>query len=506
MGLESRALFLSAQNITKHFPQVQANDSISIDFYRGETHCLLGENGAGKSTLASILYGALKPDSGTIQIEQRDAQLGSPRDGIENGIGLVHQHFVLVPALSVVENIVVGTQSQGLRFDADKAEKKIKNVCEMYGIDIDLKAKVWQLSVGEQQWVEILKALYLGIKLLILDEPTASLTLREIDKLFSIMDKMKKEGLAIILITHKLREVMEVADTISVLRKGKLVATVPKSQVNEKDLARMMVGRDIVLNVDKTSKIQGDPLLEIKGLRALGDKGIETVRGIDLVLHKGEILGIAGVAGNGQNELFETIIGVRKSTSGDITLGGEDLRKLSPREILNLGIAHIPEDRIREGLVMDFPIRENLVFGLQNDSRFRKGIFLNEDEISAFATESIKNFEIAAPSERHITKFLSGGNLQRVILARELSTSPKCIIANQPTRGLDIAACEYVYKLLIEQRDNDAGVLLFSDDLQELLSLSDRIGVIYRGEILNVFHRNDVTLEQIGLLMGGIRE
>jgi len=506
MGQEISAAVMQVKNLTKRFGPLIANDNISLELHPGEIHCLLGENGAGKSTLASCLYGSYKPDSGGVFIGDDEVDLNSPRDAIKFGVGLVHQHFVLVPALTVIENVIVGTISSGIKYDVKKAKREIQSVCEAYEIDIDLNAKVWQLSVGEQQWVEILKVLYVGVKLLILDEPTASLTLPETVKLFSILKKMKAENLSIVLITHKLREVMEIADKVTVLRKGKLIATVPRSKVTEKDLAEMMVGREVVLQISKDTIEPGGELLQIRNLRVENDKGKEAIKNISLILREKEILGIAGVSGNGQRELFEAIIGVRKSIAGQILVNDTDITRHSPREIMKHGIAHIPEDRIHEGLLTDFSVKENLILGYQRKPDFCKGLFMDAERIAGYAQECVKSFGIDTPSIEHPARFLSGGNLQRIILAREFSAKPRCIIANQPTRGLDVAACEYVYHLLLEERRCGAGILLFSEDLQELLGLADRIGVIYEGQILDLFAADEVELEQVGLLMGGVQE
>jgi simple sugar transport system ATP-binding protein len=499
-------LFLGIKNLTKRFPQVLACDSISFDVRKGEIHCLLGENGAGKTTLAECLYGTYKPDFGEIFVKGSQVTLSSPSDAIQHGIGMVHQHFVLVPPLSVIENIVVGTQTKGILLNLDTVEKHLQSLCEGYGITLDLWEKVWQLSVGEQQWIEILKALYIGAELLILDEPTAVLTPQEIDKLFTILKKMRADGLSILFITHKLREVMAVSDRVTVLRKGKHVATVNTSEVTTEDLARLMVGREVVLHVHKEKLTPGKPLLEIRGLQAQNDKGQKALQEIDLTLNENEILGIAGVSGNGQKELCEVLVGVRKASDGKILMKSEDITNHTPHSIMMKGIAHIPEDRFRQGLVPDFSVSENLILGQQNSNQYRGRIFLNFDAIEKFARECISAFEIVTPSLNQITKLLSGGNIQKLILARELSIHPKCIIANQPTRGLDIAGCEYVYNQLLALRKSGVGILLISEDLEEIINISDRIAVIFRGQLMGVFNAAEAKLEKLGLLMAGIQE
>ncbi len=367
---------LKVEGLTKRFPQVIANEKISFEIQKGEIHCLLGENGAGKSTLAECLYGFYKPDAGTIYFKGKPVKLSTPSDAIHLGIGMVHQHFVLVQPLTVVENVIVGTANSGLLLDLPKAEARLRSLCDKYGVDLDLDAKIWQLSVGEQQWVEILKALYVGLELLILDEPTAVLTPQETDRLFLVLNQMTAEGLSILLITHKLNEVMQVSDNVTVLRKGQKVGTVATADVTKVDLARMMVGREVVFRVKKERKAIGQKILEITDLRATGDRGQQALRGITLDLHRGEILGLAGVSGNGQRELFEVLAGVRKVDTGKIIFAGEEITNISAREIMNRGLGYIPEDRLLEGLVPDFTIAENLILGQQRTGPFTRGPFL----------------------------------------------------------------------------------------------------------------------------------
>jgi simple sugar transport system ATP-binding protein len=496
---------LQINNLTKRFPQVLANDQICLEIKKGEIHCLLGENGAGKSTLAECLYGFFSPDSGKIIFKGKEIKLASPSDAIRLGIGMVHQHFVLVQPLNVLENIVVGKQSTRFILDLSEAEAQLIGLCNEYGIKLDLYAKIWQLSVGEQQWVEILKALYGGVELLILDEPTAVLTPQESDKLFAILRRMKEEGISIIFITHKLKEVMEISDRVTVLRKGKLVGTVQTPSVTVESLAKMMVGRDVVFRVEKEKITPGDTILDARNLYAINDKGQEALHDVSLTVCQNEILGIAGVSGNGQKEFFEILVGVRKPTRGQLLFNGKDLTGCSPQEIMKNSLAHIPEDRIKEGLISEFTIEENLVLGLHRKPQFLHGAFLDFDNIHKYAQDCIKHFEIVAHSPRQMTKTLSGGNLQKVILARELSQHPKCLIANQPTRGLDVGAMEYIYQSLLEQRKNGVGILLFSEDLDEIFNLADRIAVFFRGEVLGIFKSSEINLSEVGLLMAGIR-
>ncbi|TRZ50452.1 ABC transporter ATP-binding protein [bacterium] len=506
MTIHAKTPLLRIENLSKQFPQVTANDRVSLEIERGEIHCLLGENGAGKTTLAECLYGFFIPDSGKIYFKGKEVRFSSPYDAIRLGIGMVHQHFVLVPPLSVIENIVAGTPSLRAFLDFSEAISRVKRLCDEYGIDIDPWAKIWQLSVGEQQWVEILKALYVGLELLILDEPTAVLTPQETEKLFSILRKMKADGISIIFITHKLGEVMQVSDRVTVLRKGLLVDTVNTSQVSKADLALMMVGREVVFHVKKEKLEPGEPVLEVGEVYAQNDRGQEALKGISLTLHHNEILGIAGVSGNGQKELFEVIIGVRKPSRGHIRADGKEITGLPPKEVIRHGIVHVPEDRIKEGLIAEFTVEENMILGLQRERRFRRWSFLDARAIRLFSRQCIEAFEIATPSSVQITKTLSGGSLQKVILARELSQQPRCLIANQPTRGLDVGATEYVHRRLLEQRKNGVGVLLISDDLEEIFNLADRIAVMFKGKIMGLFKAEEASLEAVGLLMAGVKE
>lgn len=498
---------LTTENLTKKFGKVVANDKICFEIRQREIHCLLGENGAGKSTLAECIYGFCSADSGCINFEEKQVSIKKPSDSIKLGIGMVHQHFILVSNLTVVENIIVGTDSADFFLDLSNAKKKIEKLCNDYGISLDLSAKIWQLSVAEQQWVEILKALFVGVKLLILDEPTAVLTPQESDKLFIILRKMKNDGLSILLITHKLNEVMAVADRVTVLRKGKYIETVNTEDVSKSKLAKLMVGREVIFKVDKPEVKFGAKVLEIRNLVTKNDRRQQALDNLNLFVKEGEIVGIAGVSGNGQRELFESIIGIRKIESGDIFLNGEPIKHNSIKTISAKGISHIPEDRLKEGIVPEFSISENLILGLHDSKFFKwKGLFYDEKEVDTFSKSCVNDFEIATPSAKHLTRNLSGGNIQKVVLARELSKQPKCLIANLPTRGLDVGAIEYVHKRLLMQCTKGTGILLFSDDLDEIINLSDRILVIFKGVIVGEFTPENSKIEKIGLLMAGILE
>lgn len=497
---------LEIRHLTKRFPGVLANDRVSLKLRRGEIHALLGENGAGKTTLAECLFGYYQPEEGEITLRGKCVNLSTPSEAIDHRIGMVHQHFLLIDPFTAVENIVLGTKTLGAVVNLREAEKRIRPLCSEYDIDVDLHAKIWQLSVGEQQWIEILKALYIGIDLLILDEPTAVLTPQETDKLFAVLERMKRDGLAIIFITHKLHEVMAVSDRVTVLRKGRNVATVNTSDVTMRDLAQMMVGRDVLFRVEKEEHPAGAAVLAVKDLCAFDDRGQEALREVSFALHEGEILGLAGVAGNGQKELFETLVGIRKATKGEILLRGEDVVNLTPREIMARGIGHIPEDRIRTGLIAGFKVAENLFLGRQRSAPFRKGVFLDDKAIEQYAEERVSQFEVVTPSIDHPTKYLSGGNQQKLVLARELEGSPPVLLAAQPTRGLDVGVVEYVRNQLLQKRVEGMAILLVSEELDELFMLADRIAVIYKGEIVDILDAAETDMERVGLLMAGVRE
>jgi ABC-type uncharacterized transport system ATPase subunit len=495
---------LHTENLTKRFHQVVANHQVCFDVMPGEIHCLLGENGAGKSTLAECIYGFYRPEEGRICLNGKPVQMLSPADAISHGIGMVHQHFVLVPTLTVLENIVVGTEASGLILDLGAAETELSRLCAQYGVELDLHAKVWQLPVGQQQWVEILKALFVKARLLILDEPTAVLTPQESERLFEILRMMTDEGMSIILISHKLKEVMQ-SDRVTILRKGQKVATVTTAQTSKEELTSLMIGREVGGPQCKDVGVAGEELLRVKGLHALDDRKQEALRGIDLVVHRGEIVGIAGVAGNGQKELFEALVGVRVCTGGKVTLNGGEITNRSPGRIQELGVAFIPEDRFAEGLVPDFSVEENLILGGQRNNRFKSRGFLDFGRISAFAKDCIKKYGIATPSGKTLARTLSGGNAQKLIVAREFERNAALTLANQPSRGLDVGVIEYMHAALLEKRASGGGILLASEDLDELFAIADTIVVIHKGRILGRFAACDADLQTIGLLMAGHR-
>jgi general nucleoside transport system ATP-binding protein len=502
--MDNNKPLLRTEKLTKRFGEVIANQEVSFDIKPGEIHCLLGENGAGKTTLSECLFGYYHPEGGKIYFNEELVKITSPSDAIRLGIGMVHQHFILARPISVIENIVVGTDAAQMFLDLTEANKRLTQLCSDYDVSIDLNAKIWQLSVGEQQWVEILKALFVGVKLLILDEPTAVLTPQEADKLFVILEKMKQEGLSILFITHKLREVMAVSDRVTVLRKGEKIATVNTADMTRADLAKMMVGRDVVFRVSKPEVEIGETVFEVEELCAQNDREQEALCSLSLSVKVGEIVGVAGVSGNGQRELFEAIVGVRKAEAGKILLAGKDITNQSPYSIADHGMAHIPEDRLVEGLVPEFTVAENLILGLHMSRFFNYGGgWLDTKEVDEFAENCIRDFEIATPSASHPSHNLSGGNIQKVIIARELSGNPNFLIANQPTRGLDVGAIEYVHNRLLQQREGGTGILIFSEDLDEIMALADRILVIFKGSIIGELDPSVASLEEIGLLMAG---
>ncbi len=498
---------LKTINLTKRFPQVLAIDHINFALRKGEIHALLGENGAGKTTLSECLYGFYRPDEGEIYYKGKSIILSSPRDAINLGIGMVHQHFVLIKPHSVLENLLLGTKHVGWFLDVSKAKSKFIDLCQDYGLDLNPDTLISQLSIGQQQWVEILRSIYEGIEVLILDEPTAVLTPQETDNLFQVLLRMKNKGLSIIFITHKLKEVTKLADRITVLRKGKYIATIDNKEISEDELAIMMVGREVTFTPQKKKIETKTPIVELTDICAYNDQNVLALNRVSLKLRPNEILGIAGVSGNGQKELFEVLIGVRRNTSGSILVRGKKIIKPSPLTIMSLGIASIPADRFDEGLISNFSISENLILGHQDSHDYSRGVFfLDTQKVDRHANQCISDYEIAATSPRQPVKTLSGGNIQKVILARELSQNPDCLIANQTTRGLDVGAVEYVHRRLLELRDQGAAILLISEDLDEVLSLSTRIAVMYRGEILATLTPDDLTIEEIGLLMSGIKK
>jgi len=504
---------VAMQGITKKFPGgVTANDMVDFELGVGEIHGLLGENGAGKTTLMNILYGLYQPDAGTIEVFGQPATFGSPADAIKFGIGMVHQHFKLVSDMTVAENVVLGLKSpKGFLTDIASAETRISSLAEQHGLQVDPRAQIWQLAVGQRQRVEILKALYRDAKILILDEPTSVLAPSEVKDFFKSLRGLRESGISIVLITHKLDEVMDVTDRVTVLRKGRKVATQPTSSVNEEKLALMMIDEAIPPVADKTKAERQEVVLQVRNLQVFDDRGIETLKGVSLEVRKGEILGIAGVSGNGQRELVEALVGLRKPASGSIAVANTNITGKEPRNIIDLGVAYVPENRTEDGSIADFRLDENLI--LKDFDKppicgmLARSIptFLNAREITSRAEQAISQFGITATGVSAKARSLSGGNLQRLVLARELSGSPKLIVVSQPTRGLDVAATEYVRSILIQQRNHGAAVLLIDEDLGELISLSDRIAVMYKGEIVGLLRPEQFSSEEIGLLMTGAK-
>jgi simple sugar transport system ATP-binding protein len=501
------------RGIVKKFPGVIANDHVDFDLQAGEIHGLLGENGAGKTTLMNILYGFYRADEGTTQAFGRLAVLRSPSDAIKIGIGMVHQHLKLVSDMTVAENIVLGLKSpKGFLTDLESAQKKISELGERNGLHVDPKAQIWQLSIGEKQRVEILKSLYRNAKILILDEPTSVLAPSEVKGFFDALRKLRQTGISVVLITHKLDEVMEITDRVTVLRKGKKITTQPTKSVDQRTLAQLMIGEELPAAVAKTRTSTGEVLLQVQHLHVFDDRGLEAVKDVNLDVRKGEILGIAGVSGNGQRELVQAIIGLRKATSGQISLNERTITGKSPRTIIRSGVAYVPENRNEDGCVPDFGIDENLILKdydqrpICNMFASRIPTVLNENEIRKRAKLAIESFGIKAIGPTSKAKSLSGGNLQRLVLAREITGQPQIIIISQPTRGLDVAATEYVRGLLIQQRNRGAGILLVDEDLGELVSISDRLAVMYKGEIVGLLNPDQFSPEEIGLMMTGLKK
>ncbi len=490
--------------IRKEFPGIVANDDITLQVKKGEIHALLGENGAGKSTLMNVLFGLYQPEKGEIRVKGKKVNITNPNIANDLGIGMVHQHFMLVDTFTVTENIILGKEPKSSStIDIKKAEKEVREISEKYGLSVNPKAKISDISVGMQQRVEILKTLYRGAEIIIFDEPTAVLTPQEITELIQIMKTLIKEGKSIILITHKLKEIMEVCDQVTVIRKGKGIGTVNVKETNPNELANLMVGREVVFTTQKIPANPKQNVLEIKDLVVKDSRGVPAVRGLNLNVRAGEIIGIAGVDGNGQTELIEAITGLRKSESGSIKINEKEIRNLKPRKITESGVGHIPEDRHKHGLVLDFPIGENIVLQTYYQKPYSKNGILNFKQIYQKATKLIQEFDVRTPSEYTLARSLSGGNQQKAIIGREVDRNPDLLIAAQPTRGLDVGAIEFIHKRLIEQRDNGKAVLLISFELDEILNVSDRIAVIYEGTIVAIVDPKTTTEQELGLLMAG---
>ncbi|MFN8385246.1 MAG: ABC transporter ATP-binding protein [Anaerolineales bacterium] len=508
-------IVLEAKGITKQFPGVLANDNVDFDLYKGEIHALLGENGAGKSTLMNILYGLYKPESGEVKVEGKPMLLNSSRDAIRHGIGMVHQHFMLIPVFTVTENIMLGAETDHrahpnesplAKLDRVEVAQKVRELSQQYGLEVDPDAVVGDLPVGLQQRVEIVKALYRKANILILDEPTAVLTPQEAEDLFRIMHELNGKGVSIIFITHKLKEVLAVADRITVMRAGRVVGMTSPKESDEHKLAEMMVGREVILTVQKKPAQPKEDVLTVDGLRVKDVRGLDAVRGVSFAVRAGEVLGIAGVQGNGQTELAEALSGLRASEGGRFAIDGKDLTGKPPRPITETGLANIPEDRQRHGLVLTYSVADNMVLCDYYQPRFSKGVVIQQKDVDANAKKLIKEYDVRTPSPFTAAGKLSGGNQQKVIVARELSRPVKLLIASQPTRGLDVGSIEYIHKEIINMRDRGVAVLLVSAELDEIMSLSDRIAVMYRGEIVATIDRKDATREGLGLLMAGVHE
>ncbi|MCC6793193.1 MAG: ABC transporter ATP-binding protein [Thermomicrobiales bacterium] len=509
-GTEDPRLAIELSGITKRFAGVVANDDISFDARTGEVHALIGENGAGKSTLMSILTGLYRPDEGTIRVLGEPVQFRSPRDSIARGIGMVYQHFMLVEPFTVAENMMLGRDDQPVLLDPDAVAAEVSRLGAEFGLDVDPKARIWQLSVGEQQRVEILRLLYRGARVLILDEPTAVLTPQEANGLIQTLRDMAAKGYCVIFISHKLDEVMAVSDRVSVMRRGKLVATVESARSGRHELARLMVGRELAGHVEhpgdegRRHLPPGRTVLEIRDLTAMGDKGVPALSEIDLEIRAGEILGIAGVAGNGQRELAEVITGLRRCVSGAIRVAGRDVANRTPADCAEAGIAHVPEDRIATGLVPQLDVAGNAILRDYAKPPLAKGSFLVSRAIAAFADRLIDQYDVKTPGRRTRVASLSGGNQQKLLIARELNGEPKVVVAVHPTRGVDVGATETIHGLLDEQRRRGAAVLLISEDLDELHALCDRIAVLYAGRVMGVVDAEHAETERIGLMMAGI--
>lgn len=496
-------------NIRKEFPGIVANDNITLQLRKGEIHALLGENGAGKSTLMGILFGMNQPDKGVIKVRGKEVKITNPNVANDLGIGMVHQHFKLVENFTVTQNIVLGCEPKilfGLGMDLNKAAKRIEELSKQYGLNVDPNAKIENISVGMQQRVEILKMLYRDADVLILDEPTAVLTPQEIDELIKIMKNLINEGKSIIIITHKLKEIKAAADRCTVIRRGRYIGTVDVKTTSEAEMAKMMVGREVSFKVNKKPAKPGEVVLDIKNLSVKNNKKVLGLKDFSIDVRAGEIVGIAGVEGNGQSELIEAITGLRKSESGTINFKNKDITRESIRNRINSGIAHIPEDRHKRGLVLDYTIEENMVLEVYDKKPFSNKGLLNKKEIKKYAEKIIAEFDVrSGEGAESIARSLSGGNQQKAIIGREIELNPELLIAAQPTRGLDVGSIEYIHKRLVEQRDSGKAVLLVSLELDEILNVSDRIAIINNGELIGVVNADETNENEVGLMMAGIK-
>lgn len=497
---------LELHGITKLFPGVLANDHIDLTLEQGEIHALLGENGAGKTTLMNILYGLYHPDEGKILVRGQEVRMSNPEEAIRLGIGMVHQHFMLVPVFTVAENVMLGVESikNGVFLDRPLVAKRVREISDQYGLNVDPDAFVKDLAVGVQQRVEILKILYRHADILIFDEPTAVLTPQEVKDLFKVIRELVARGVSIIFISHKLKEVMEIADRITVLREGRVVGTTRPAETDLPTLARMMVGREVILTIDKAPPKTGEVVLRVENLKVTDERRQVVVNDVSFQVREGEILGVAGVQGNGQTEMVEALTGLRAVKEGSIFISGHDTTHATPREILERGVAHVPEDRQLDGLVLNYPVAENLVLNTYYLPPYASGSMMHENAILANAEKLVGEFDIRTPAVTTLASTLSGGNQQKVIVAREFSRPIKLLIASQPTRGLDVGSIEYIHRRLVEKRDQGCAVLLVSPELDEVLTLSDRIAVMFRGQITGVLAAGEATREKLGLLMAGV--
>lgn len=492
------------RSITKKFPGVIANDNVDFFLKKGEIHVLLGENGAGKTTLMNQLYGLYQPTSGDIFIHGKKIDIKDPNVAIQSGIGMVHQHFMLVQPFTVAENIILGSEPRkGIGLNMDQAIKDVASLSKTYGFDVDPNAKIQDISVGMQQRVEILKALYRGADILILDEPTAVLTPQEIEELADILKELASQGKSIILITHKLKEVMAMSDQVTVIRRGQVIDTLKTTQTDTDRLAELMVGRKVKLTVDKEDRAPGDEILRVEGLHADNNRKLPALKGVSFSVHQGEIFAIAGVDGNGQSELVEVITGLRKSTAGSVFFKDQDKTGHKTREIIDAGMSHIPEDRHKRGLVLNHTLAENSILGDHSKEPYSKNGILDYEIIRKHCREIIEEFDVRTPNELVEAKSLSGGNQQKLIVARELVRQPDLLIASQPTRGVDVGAIEFIHKRLVEERDKGKAVLLVSLELDEVMALADRIAVIYDGKIVGVIEGENATEKHLGIMMAG---
>lgn len=492
-------------NIRKEFPGIVANDNITVQVKQGEIHALLGENGAGKSTLMNVLFGLYQPEQGEIRVKGQKVNITNPNIANDYGIGMVHQHFMLVEPFTVTQNIILGSEptTKSGKINIKKAEREIQELSDRYGLKVDPTAKISDISVGMQQRVEILKTLYRGAEVLIFDEPTAVLTPQEINELIEIMRSLIKEGKSIILITHKLKEIMEVCDRCTVIRKGKGIGTVNIKDTTTNELASLMVGREVSFHTEKKKAVPGQTILEIENLFVKDARKVDLVKGLNLEVKAGEIVGIAGVDGNGQSELIEAITGLRKANSGSIKLNNKAITNLNPRKVTESGLGHIPQDRHKYGLVLDYPVAENMVLQTYYKKPYSKATVLNFKEVYDKAESLIKEYDVRTPSASTLARALSGGNQQKAIIGREVDRSPDLLIAAQPTRGLDVGAIEFIHKKLIEERDKGKAILLVSFELDEIMDVSDRIAVMFDGKIVANVTPENTNEQQLGLLMAG---